>query len=192
LVLVGHSHGGTIVLDATTRGVVTPARLVLAAPWLGLAMPVPWWKRVPSPVFARLWPTLTMANGLKAADISRNPALVEGRDRDPLIHHVATAGWFEEVLRVQARLTTTPAPLRLPTLVLVAGQDKIVSSEATLAFAAAAGPAVAVRRYEALYHDLFLEPEREQVIADVVSWLRAPAAIGADLARAPSAVPGII
>jgi lysophospholipase len=191
LVLIGHSQGGTVVLDSVLREVVRPDRMVLAAPWLGLAMPVPWWKRAASPLFARLWPTLTMPNGLQAADISRNPEAIEARDTDPLYHHVASARWFEEVRRAQARIRAHTAPLRAPTLVLVVGQDRIVSTEATLAFAAAAGPAVAVRRYEALYHDLFLEPERDQVLADIVSWLRAPAR-QADLVRAPLAVPGII
>jgi alpha-beta hydrolase superfamily lysophospholipase len=95
------------------------------------------------------------------------------------------------VLRTQARIRAGVAPLRIPTLILVAGQDRIVSSEATLAFAQAAGPAVAVRRYENAYHDLFIEPEQDQVVGDILAWLRAPAA-GADLDRAPRAVPGML
>lgn len=194
LTLLGHSQGGTVVLDAVLRQAVAPPpdRMILAAPWLGLAMPVPWWKRLPAPLMARLWPTLTMPNGLRGADISRNPAAVEAREQDPLFHHVASARWFEEVQKTQARIRAHTAPLGLPTLVLVAGQDRIVSSEATLAFARAAGPAVALRRYEGLYHDLFLEPERDQVMADVLAWLRAPGAGGMDLDRARPAVPGII
>jgi alpha-beta hydrolase superfamily lysophospholipase len=74
----------------------------------------------------------------------------------------------------------------------VAGQDRIVSSDATLAFIQTAGPAVAVRRYEAAYHDLFIEPEQDQVLADILTWLRAPPAIGVDLDRAPRAVPGTL
>jgi lysophospholipase len=193
MVVMGHSQGGTVVLDALIRDAMAPApdRVVLAAPWLGLVMPVPWWKRAASPLFDRLWPTLSMNNGLQATDISRNPDLVRIRDEDPLIHHLASARWFEEVLRTQARIRAGVAPLRIPTLILVAGQDRIVSSEATLAFAQAAGPAVAVRRYEAAYHDLFIEPEQDQVMDDILGWLRAPAA-GPDLDRAPRAVPGML
>jgi alpha-beta hydrolase superfamily lysophospholipase len=132
-----------------------------------------------------------MNNGLQPADISRNPDLARIRAEDPLIHHVASARWFEEVLRTQARIRAGVAPLRIPTLILVAGQDRIVSSDATLAFAQAAGPAVAVRRYEDAYHDLFIEPEQDQVVGDILAWLRAPAT-GADLDRAPRAVPGML
>jgi alpha-beta hydrolase superfamily lysophospholipase len=194
LIVMGHSQGGTVVLDAVIRGAVAPAadRVILAAPWLGLVMPVPWWKRAASPLFDRLWPTLGMNNGLRAADISRNPALAELRAADPLIHHLATARWFEEVLRTQARIRASVAPLPIPTLILVAGQDRIVSSAATMAFAQAAGPAVAVRRYEAAYHDLFIEPEQDQIVADVVAWLRAPAVARPDLDRASLDVPGML
>jgi alpha-beta hydrolase superfamily lysophospholipase len=191
---MGHSQGGLVVLDAVLRGALTPApdRLVLAAPWLGLAMPVPWWKRAASPLFARIWPTLSLDNGLRAVDISRNPALARTREEDPLIHHLASARWFEEVRQTQGRIQARSAPLPIPTLVLVAGQDRIVSTEATLAFVRSAGPAVAVRRYDEAYHDLFIEPEQDQVIADVVAWLRAPVTTGLDLGRASLAVPGII
>jgi lysophospholipase len=194
LVVMGHSQGGLVVLDAMIRDAISPVpdRMVLATPWLGLVMPVPWWKRAGSPLFDRLWPTLSMDNGLRAPDISRNPALIKIRAEDPLIHHVASARWFEEVLRTQARIRAGVAPLRIPTLILVAGQDRVVSSEATLAFARAAGPAVAVRRYEAAYHDLFIEPEQDQIMGDILGWLRAPAAAGPDLDRAPRAVPGML
>jgi alpha-beta hydrolase superfamily lysophospholipase len=194
LIVMGHSQGGTVVLDAVVRGAIspTPDRVILAAPWLGLSLPVPWWKKALSPLFSTIWPTLTMGNGLRAADISRNPALEQIRAHDPLIHHVATARWFEEVLRTQLRIRTTAPALRVPTLILVAGQDRIVSSEATLAFVQTAGPAVAVRRYPAAFHDLFIEPEQDQVLSDILAWLRAPAEIGAELDRAPSAVPGTL
>jgi lysophospholipase len=192
LIALGHSQGGTVVLDAAIRGAVQPDRMILAAPWLGLVMAVPWWKRAASPLFDRLWPTLSLNNGLQAADISRNPVLAKIRAEDPLIHHVASARWFEEVLRTQARIRADVAPLGIPTLVLVAGQDRIVSSEATLAFARAAGPAVAVRRYEAAYHDLFIEPEQDEVMADIVAWLRAPVVPGPDLDRAPLGLPGML
>jgi alpha-beta hydrolase superfamily lysophospholipase len=192
LTLLGHSQGGLVVLDAVLRRVVRPDRMILATPWLGLAMPVPWWKRAASPLFARVWPTMTMANGLRASDISRNPAAVASRDADPLVHHVATARWFEEVLATQRRIRAGAEHLPVPTLVLVAGQDKIVSSAATMTFAQAAGPAVAIRRYEALYHDVFVEPEQGDVVADVVAWLCAPVAAASDLDRAPVEVPGII
>jgi alpha-beta hydrolase superfamily lysophospholipase len=162
LVLLGHSHGATIALDSVLRGAVTPDRMVAATPFLGLTMPVPLVKRAISPLMSRVWPTLTLANGIRSVDLSRNPEWIAVRDADPLVHHVATARWFHELQAAQARILAGAAALRVPTLLLVAGRDRIVSVSAELA----------------------------RVLADVASWLRTP--IGADLDRAPAVVESII
>jgi lysophospholipase len=175
--LQGHSLGGAIslayVLDETRAG--RPNRLVLAAPWLKLRLSVPAPKQMAANLAAAVYPTLTMANGLRAEDVSRNPLVLAGFDKDPLVHHVATAGWFMATLRAQARIRACAEKLRLPTLLLLAGEDRIVANQANLALAAAAGANVEVRSYANLYHELFLEPEADTVIADIASWLLAPA-----------------
>ena len=174
--LMGHSLGGAIVLDHVLRQHSQPQadRLIAVAPWLELKMKVSMPKRAAAEFFSRLKPTLTIENGIKAEDVSRSPEVVANFFRDPLVHHVATAGWFAEVLHAQAALRARAAQLQVPTLLLVAGHDRIVSTEASLAFAQAAGSTAEVRLYEELYHELFLEPEREQVVSDVAQWLFTP------------------
>jgi len=176
--LMGHSLGGLIVLDHVVRrkSESQPDRLVAVAPWLELKMKVSMPKRAAADFFSRLKPTLTTGNGIKAEDVSRSPEVVANFFRDPLVHHVATAGWFAGVLRTQAALRGMAGQLQVPTLLLIAGRDRIVSTEAALAFAQAAGSAVEVRGYQELYHEMFLEPEREQVLSDVANWLLQPQA----------------
>jgi lysophospholipase len=174
--LLGHSFGGAILLAFTldeTRPL--PSRLVLAAPWLKLRMPVPAPKRLAANLAARVVPTLSMPNGLTAEEISRNPQVHVGFHQDPLIHHTATAGWFMATLRAQARIRTHAEKLRVPTLMLLAGNDRIVTNEANLTFAKDAGSLVEVRRYDGLYHEMFFEPEAETVISDIGGWLLGPA-----------------
>lgn len=178
--LLGHSLGGAIVLAYTLdeKRAEKPCALVLAAPWLKLRMPVPAPKRVAAKVAARVLPTLSMPNGLRAEEISRNPQVHAGFHQDPLVHHTASAGWFMATMRAQAHIRTHAEKLRVPCLMLLAGDDRIVANEASLAFAKSAGPLVEVRTYEGLYHELYLEPEAERVIADIAGWLaqRSPAA----------------
>jgi lysophospholipase len=171
--LVGHSLGGAIVaayvLDE--KRVDKPSRLVLAAPWLKLKMNVPAPKRLAANVVAKVYPTLTSGNGLLAENLSRTPEVVAGFGSDPLVHHVATAGWFMTTLRAQAHLRTHAAELKVPTLMLLAGDDRIVANEASETFAKDAGSIVEVRRYERLFHELYLEPEAETVVMDMREWL---------------------
>lgn len=193
LALMGHSHGGLVVLDhALDRSAHRPDRLIAVTPQLALALRVPGWKRVAGRVMGRIWPTLAMGNELRAADISRNPLVVENFGRDPLVHHVATARWFVEMLAAQTRVRAGAASLTVPTLLLVAGDDRIVLSAAAVAFAHAAGPMVELRNYPGLYHELFLEPEHGEVVKDLVAWLRAPLRELDDLDRPTETVPSII
>ena len=171
--LLGQSLGGAIalafVLNQARAGM--PSRLVLAAPWLKLKMKVSAPKLAAANLGARVLPTFTMPNGLTAENISRNPLVLAGFDKDPLVHHVATAGWFMATLRAQARIRLQAKALDIPTLLLIAGGDRIVANETTLAFAREAGPVVEVRAYPELFHEMFLEPEAESVLVDISTWL---------------------
>jgi len=173
--LVGHSLGGAIAASyALDDKRAKPARLVLAAPYLKLKMKVPAQKRMAANVVAKIAPTFTVFNGLVGKEISRNPAAVAGFDVDPLIFHTASVGWFMATLRAQAHLRTHAQDLEVPTLMLLAGDDRIVANEASLTFAKNAGDTVTVKAYDGLFHEIFLEPEAATVIEDIGTWLLAP------------------
>jgi lysophospholipase len=174
--LITHSFGGTIALDflLDERRAGKPSRLVLAAPWLKLRMDVAAPKRLAAKVAAKVAPTLSMPNGLRAEEISRSPSARLNFATDPLIHHLATAGWFMATLRAQARIRLRAGKLTVPTLLLLAGEDRIVANESNRALAAAAGGPVETRVYDELFHELFLEPEADAVLADVAAWLLKP------------------
>ena len=169
--VIGHSQGGLIAM-ATALGDPLPVQaLVLAAPWLGLAMKVPVVKRALAPVLRVLWPTLALANGIRVENVTRD-VTVQGRlSADPLIHHVATARWFHQAQLAQLRVMERAATLRIPTFVAIPGDDRIASADTTNAFAKAAGAIVQTRTYLGMLHELFLEPEHGAIIADIVSWL---------------------
>ena len=190
LVLAGHSHGALICLEYLLEthktggktGVKTPDRtarpsdvaaLALAAPFFRLKKAVPLFKRALAGPLGVLWPTLAMGNGITADDVSRTSEAQAGFYADPLVHHVATSRWFNEVRAEQARLMAAAPGLKTPTLMQLAGADRLISNDTAHQFARAAGPIVEVRVYDNLFHELFLEPERDAVIAELVRWIAA-------------------
>ena len=60
----------------------------------------------------------------------------------------------------------------MPTLLLYAGADRLVVPAGSAAFAAAA-PAVVVtaRPFETLFHEIFNEPEQDEVLGVLTAWL---------------------
>lgn len=183
--LMGHSQGAAIALDYVLTGrsahlpspapaPAGPSRLVLVAPWLALAMRAPGWKLLLGAMTARLWPTFTMANGIPPSDVSRNPLVHENFYKDPLSHHVATARWFSEAQAAQARILEAASRLAIPCFMALATDDRIADVKTSLALADKVPGWVEVKRYEGLYHELFLEPEWERVLSDIVGWLTSP------------------
>jgi alpha-beta hydrolase superfamily lysophospholipase len=60
----------------------------------------------------------------------------------------------------------------VPTLLLYAGSDRCVAPAGSTAFAAAAPKAVVTSRaFQALYHEIFNEPEQAEVYAVLQDWL---------------------
>jgi alpha-beta hydrolase superfamily lysophospholipase len=171
LAVAAHSHGVAVTLDYLFRGLGTFDALVAAAPYLALKMKVPLYKRMISPVMGLLWPTLTMSNEIALDVTCSNPEACAAMAADPLIRHVATPRWFNEVRATQARLRASATLLKVPTFMAVAGDDRLVDSAAAIAFANAAGPTVDLKVYDKLFHELYLEVDRDVVIADVVRWL---------------------
>ncbi|MDO8862781.1 lysophospholipase [Haliea sp. E1-2-M8] len=171
--LVGHSLGGLIaarlLLDA--QGQFSGA--VLSAP--ALAVPEP-----PSPVLlwinrllARVWPTLGMLK-LDASQVSRDPQVVADYQADPLVHHgKVSARLVAELFATMAQVNARRAEITLPLLLLHGEADVMTAPAGSQAFSAGVGSADnSLRLYPGLYHEIFNEPERLQVLADLDQWLQ--------------------
>ena len=169
--LLGHSHGATIALDYVLAQRSRIDALMLAAPWLALKLKVPLSKRALARAVGTVWPTFAHNNLLRASESARDPAAQARLTQDPLVHHVATPRWFNEVRSAQAHILDRATTLQVPTFMAVSGEDRIVSSDASLAFARAAGRIVDVRVYEQAFHELFLEPNWPDIVEDFASWL---------------------
>ena len=172
LFLFGHSMGGTIVgLFAATRPVDVQG-LVLSAPAAGIGKRVfPILRRLASLV-SWLFPGLRLVR-LGTGWISRDPQVVEQFRADPLVFHGRfTVRIGAEILRAAQQLQNSAQAIRLPLLILQGTSDRIVDPEgARRLHLRAASKDKTLGLYEGLYHDLFHEPEKQQVTADLIRWL---------------------
>ena len=64
--------------------------------------------------------------------------------------------------------------LKMPTLVLHGGADTLANPEGSrMVGRLAGGDDVTVKIYDGLYHEIFNEPEQDEVLRDVTTWLEA-------------------
>ncbi|GEM31777.1 monoacylglycerol lipase [Nocardia neocaledoniensis NBRC 108232] len=169
--LLGHSMGSLVVLHLVTRGPVEVAGAVLSAPPLDIAVGNPL-QRLAAPLLTRFAPNLGVLT-LDSSAISRDPEVVRAYDDDPLVYRGRLpARTAVEILQhtdlVKKRLATLTAPL----LVLHGTADSIAApTSADLLERGTGSSDVTVIRYPGLYHEVFNEPERDQVLGDLVDWL---------------------
>jgi acylglycerol lipase len=171
LALLGHSHGATIALDYALANRSPVAALVLASPYFALKLKIPIWKTLLGRVAGLAWPTLAVSSGVRSADTTRDPLVRERLTNDPIAHHVATPRWYNEVRATQAHILRSASTLRVPTFMALAGDDRLVLSEAAQTFARNAGSIVETKVYDQAFHELFLEPDWERIADECASWL---------------------
>ena len=173
LFLLGHSLGGLIV-SAYVENYPTSdlSGLIMSSAFLGFKTQVPAVKAAVGRVMSSLMPAMTMKNDLSAALLSHDPAVVAAYDTDPLNHHVGTARFLTEVTTAQARTLERAGEVKLPLLVMYAGDDQIADPECSrVFFERAASADKTTRRYDGYYHEIFNETNKEVVFKDLESWL---------------------
>lgn len=165
-VLLGHSMGGLIALEYAISERPPPDLLVLSAPALrgGTRR-----QRRLAAVLSRVVPFVSLPQGVRGNQLSRDPAVGEAYFNDPLVHTSATVGFGHRMFEAMDRTRAASGRLQVPTLVLHGDHDSIVPSTCTVALGSL--PMVDRRRYPGLRHELFNEPEGPEVVGDVIEWL---------------------
>ncbi|MFA6033384.1 MAG: lysophospholipase [Myxococcota bacterium] len=174
-VLVGHSMGGLICANfaGLRHGLISG--LVLSSPFFGFAQKPPAVKAFFGSIISRIYPSLSLATGLDAGLVSRDPEIVRKYTSDPLVHGVISARWFTEVLSQQNGLERF-REYKGPLLMMQAGADGLASPEASrLAFEASPADPKEFHMLDGLYHEIFneLEDDRKKVFGILDRWLKA-------------------
>lgn len=115
---------------------------------------------------------------LDAESISRDRAVVDAYRNDPLVYTgKITARLGAEMLKAMQHVTDNAKKIKLPVMIVQGGGDKLVDpSGAQMLYDSISSEDKSIKVYEGLYHEIFNEPEHEQVLNDVETWLAERAA----------------
>jgi alpha-beta hydrolase superfamily lysophospholipase len=124
----------------------------------------------------KLLSKITPKAGLLALDakaVSKDPAVVEAYVTDPLVYTgKITARLAAEMLRAMQRVTEEVGTISLPMIIVQGKADKLVDPKgAQMLYDKSSSTDKTLKMYDGLYHEVFNEPEREQVLTDVENWL---------------------
>jgi len=187
-VLLGHSLGGLIAADFLLQHQSKFAAAVLT----GAAIQSP---QQPSDfvlfvnkLIAAIAPQLGVLR-LDASAISRDPQVVSDYEDDPLVYRgKVSAALVTALFSAMKRVVENAESIRLPLLIMHAGEDRLTSvAGSKLLHEKISSEDKKLIVYEGLYHEILNEPERHQVMRNILEWL-APR-IDRPLGRAPTKAP---
>lgn len=164
--LIAHGLGATIAMNALSKKQYHLAGAIFTSPWLHLV-------KTPSKMSSALSgvPKLTAGlkidHGIRITDLTKNEEVIEAEQLDPLYKTTITAGWYHELQTYLKRTSIMKTGFPdLPVLVQTGELDRISDKEYAKRWIKAQDlKEFAYKEWHGCEHDLFLEPEREDVFA---------------------------
>ncbi|HEX7890950.1 MAG TPA: alpha/beta hydrolase [Ramlibacter sp.] len=170
LVLFGHSMGGVVAASFVARGMRPIDALVLSSPALATRL-TPLQKLLMN-VVPRVAPNLAVGNGLDPEFLSHDPQVVAAYRRDPRVHDRVTGRLARFIQDEGERVRAVAPQWNMPTLLLYAGDDRLVDPAGSREFADRAPKTVVTSTcFPEMWHEIFNERDAGAVYAELKQWL---------------------
>jgi len=171
LVLLGHSLGGLLAARFVSLRMRPIDALVLSSPALDPGLNA--FQKLLLATLPGIAPNLRVGNGLQVKYLSHDPAVVAAYQADPLVHDRICARLALFIAQAGREVLATAPQWNTPTLLLFAGQDKLVSPQGSRDFLKLApGAMVQSLCFDALFHEIFNESDASSVFAALQQWLQ--------------------
>ena len=173
LLIYGHSLGGILVLYHALKRKPNVRGVIATSPGLRTALEEQVVKVTLAKLLGSLMPTSTIPSGLDATKLSRDTAVVQAYQNDPLVHGLTSFGFGKTMLEVVKWTRDHAAEFPLPLLLLHGKEDQIVYPSGSIEFAAALRDRCTLVMWEGAYHELHNEKEKAEVFKTMAMWMDA-------------------
>ena len=172
LILLGHSMGGLVVGRFVSLGIRVVEGLIMSSPALDAGMSA--FQKFLVSLLPKIAPNLRVGNGVKPQFISHDPAVVAAYRADPMVHDRISARLARFIADAGPQTLALAAQWKVPTLLMYAGDDRLLNPQGSRNFAAAAPKGVVTSVcFDPLYHEIFNELDAAPVFAELRRWLNA-------------------
>ncbi|WP_100405170.1 alpha/beta hydrolase [Bacillus solitudinis] len=172
--LFGHSMGGLVAIRTLMeRSAALISGVILSSPCLALSQPPTKTKEFATKVLHRFAPTISSKSGIRTEQLTRSEEIREAYIRDELRVTKVSVRWYRELVKAMKISNRYPEKFPdLPLLVMQSGEDFLVDKYAVRDwFDSLALTSKHYKEWDGLYHELFNEPEREEVFRFAVGFI---------------------
>ncbi|MDO5607972.1 MAG: alpha/beta hydrolase [Capnocytophaga sp.] len=170
-ILLGHSMGGLRVLSYLAHHQHLPELAIVTAPFVAQTQPEPRLKIWAGKQLGRLFPSLTLNNGLEVDGISRNAAVVQAYHDDPYVHAEISLRLAAIAFDTADKLRTTPHTLSVPLMLHHGTSDRLTSHDATRELSRNWQGDITFCSWEGGYHELHNDLDKERLFQQMLDWL---------------------
>jgi lysophospholipase len=172
LFFLGHSFGGLVTAEFVASGRVQAKGMILSSPNFGIKVKIPLWARFFAPLASALVPDLSQPNNVDRATLTHDLMYLLKHKTDPLIHDRISPRLYTELSARIHRSKATAGRIKVPSLILQAGDDRVVSRQATeLFYDNLASEDKKYEAYPGLFHEILNETSRQVIYAQIAAWL---------------------
>ncbi|MCA1953685.1 MAG: alpha/beta hydrolase [Anaerolinea sp.] len=173
LFLYGHSMGGALVLYYALNRRPNLTGIIATSPGLAPATPPTRATLFSARIAYRLMPTMQIDNGLDLSGLSNDPEVIRRYQADPLVHPKISARLGLDIIQNGQWVLQHAAEFPLPLLLMVGSADRLVSVPAVHQMAKSVPPErITFREWPGGYHELHNEPNKAEVIAFILDWIK--------------------
>jgi alpha-beta hydrolase superfamily lysophospholipase len=170
--VVGHSNGGQVVLRFALEPREDIRGIIASNPSIRVAMPVPPGRLKLGKVLLAVAPWFTLKAHAPSTWMTRDPAMQDLYRKDELRHNRMSAPLFFGMVEGGQMLMARAGEIRLPTLLIVGGQDPVINPASNREFFERLGAEdKTLYLYPRMLHEPFNELGREAVFDDFARWL---------------------
>jgi acylglycerol lipase len=171
--LVGHSLGSTIAIDYALEHQNEFSGLIVSGTTLKAGASISKAAIFMAKILSVILPKMGVS-ALSAEGISRDKAVVEAYVNDPLDYTGKLAARTgAELLGTMEKTQTRIHELSLPIFIAHGGADCISDpSSSQMLYDGAASKDKTLKLYEGFYHEVFNDPDCQQVFTDMENWLK--------------------
>ncbi len=171
LFIYGHSMGGMITLSYVMQRNSNFAGVITTSPLIDTAKPMDAFTKKLAKFMDKIFPKLSLDSGLDRSFLSRDKAVVDAYNADPLIFGKTSTRLGSFMIDQADYLRQNASQFPLPLLMMVGSEEKIVNKSEIDQFMTKV-PSGTYKVWDGLYHELHNEPEKQEVFDYTLDWIK--------------------
>lgn len=171
--MLGHSMGGLITIRLLQEEELDIAGVILSSPCLGLKNQPPKLLNSLSKVLDMVYPTYRVDSRMGPELVTRNKDMQESDLNDSLYVTKVSIRWYRELVEaIKEAFEGIPDTQDIPLLLMQGGEDLVVDKKAVREwFNYSLLSEKQLKEWPKLYHEIFNDPEREDVFRYALSFV---------------------